>query len=85
MLGPLSRFGQFWLPQRINRAQAHLVHQALDPFMIDRIAFVLQTGRDLAYSEIGSVRINFVNSPHQFQIQFADRAQLVVVAGSGQS
>lgn len=83
MLGSLSRFGQFWL--RIYRAQAHLVHQALDPFMIDRIAFILQTGRHLAYSEVGSISIDFINAPHQFQIQLADRARLVVVAGSGQS
>ena len=79
MLCPLSRFGQFRL--RVNRHQAHFVHQAFDPFMVYLVAFILQTGRDLAYPEVRSIRINFINAPHQFQIQFADRARLVVVAG----
>ena len=63
---------------RIQRPQAHLTHQTLDPLAVDRVAPILQL---VAYPPTAVERppqVNFVNEPHQREVLFTDRLGPVV-------
>jgi hypothetical protein len=63
---------------RIDSLQSHLLHQALDPLVVDGIALAAQMGRHARPAVEWRAQILLVNEAHQLQVLGRFSGRLVV-------